>query len=216
MITNFTDVKILTRNTTAYPISINDVKAYSKYFRKTTQSDTHQDAFITKIIERTVDNWEAETRFLLLDQTFKTSLWSQKAIYLNFKGRLTRLNVREFGDVLYHPCHWDQVTPKEILDTDFYHFTPESGTTPAIFQLKEGACDLLLYPVLNNLEITVIGGYPLNNFTDMPKEIKEALAMQCSDIVDADNDICDCMGFYTHEVKRIYRKYTAFTTTISF
>lgn len=215
MITNFSDVKILTRNITTYPITVDDVKSYSKYFRKTSLLNTSQDAFIAKMIARVIDGWESETGFLLLDQTLKTSLYNQLQIYPNFKGRLTRLNIRSFGDILYHPCTWNTIDAKEVLSTDIYYITPEVNTTPAIFQLKDGVCSLDLYPVYNNLEITLNGGYEDNDFTNMPQDIRDCLIMQCSDIVDVDNDICGCDGFYSQEVKRIYKKYTAFTTTIS-
>ena len=213
MITNFSDVKILTRNITSYPVTVADVKGYSKYYRKS--GDNTQDAFLEKLIIQTVLNWESETGFLLLDQTFKTSLYNQRAIYQNFKGRLTNLNIRSFGNILYHPCNWNQADAKSILSTDLYYWTPESGTNPAMFQLKSGVCHLELFEVYNNLETTITGGYELNNFTTMPQDIMNCLAMQCSDIFDADNEMCGCEGFYSYEVKRTYQKYTPYTTTIS-
>lgn len=212
MITNFSNVNTITRNSTAYPINATEVKAYSKYFRET--ADNTQDAFIDIIIKRVIDGWEGETGFLLLDQTFKTSLYNQTQIYPNFKGRLTRLNIRSFGNVLYYPYDWNTEDAKQTLLTDLYFWTPESGTTPAIFQLKDYQC-LCLYPIYNNLEVTIIAGYALNNFTNMPQEIKDCLIMQASDIVDAANYICGCEGFYSYEIKRIYNKYKAFTVNIS-
>jgi hypothetical protein len=215
MITNFNDVEIVTRNTISYPITVDDVKAYSKYFRKTDPSDTSQDAFISKMIARVVDGWEAETGFLLLDQTFKTSLYNQEYIYHHFIGRFTRLNLRSFGDFLYHPRDWNETDAKIILSSDNYIIHSELNTTPAMFQLSSDNQYLSLYPAYNNLETEVVGGYDSNDFSSMPQEIKDALAMQVSDIIDADNDICGCDGFYSQEVKRIYCKYTIFTVNIT-
>lgn len=213
MITNFSDVKTLTRNITSYPVTVADVKAYSEYYSKS--SDNTKDAFIEKLIAQAVLNWESETGFLLLDQTFKTSLYNQRAIYQNFKGRLTKLNIRSFGNILYHPCNWNQADAKEILSTDLYYWTPESGTTPAMFQLKSGVCHLELFEVYNNLETTITGGYALNNFTNIPQDIVTCLAMQCAELFDARNGVCGCEGFYSDEVSRIYQKYTPYTITIS-
>lgn len=213
---NFCNVKILTRNTSILPITIANVKAYSKLFREGDPLDTSKDAFIDKMIMRAIDGWEAETGFLILDQTFNTSLYNQVEIYSNFKARLTRLNVRAFGNVLYYPYQWNNIDPKSTLSTDTYYFTVEKGTTPAIFQLKEGVCYLNLYPVYNNLEIDITAGYEANNFTNMPQEIKDVLAMQVADIIDIDAGFCDCNGFYSQEIQRIYSKYTAYTTNITF
>lgn len=208
---NFCNVKVdeLTRNTSILPITVAEVKAYSKQ----DFLDTSKDAFIDKMIMRAIDGWEAETGFLILDQTFNTSLYNQVEIYSNFKARLTRLNVRSFGNVLYYPCQWNNIDPKSILSTDTYYFTVEKGTTPAIFQLKEGVCYLNLYPVYNNLEIDITAGYEANNFTNMPQEIKDALAMQAADLIDIHEGFC---GFYSQEIQRIYGKYTAYTKNITF
>lgn len=214
MITYFYDAQELTRNKTSYPITVADVKAYLK------SSDNTKDAFIETLIAEVVLNWESETGFLLLDQTFKTSLYNQRAIYQNFKGRLTKLNIRSFGNVLYHPCGWNQADAKEILSTDLYYWMPESGTTPAMFQLKSGVCHLELFEVYNNLETTITGGYALNNFTNIPQDIVNCLAMQCAELfearlVDPRITVCSCKGFYSYQVDRIYQKYTAYTITIS-
>jgi len=208
---NFCNVKVdeLTRNTSILPITVADVKAYSKQ----DFLDTSKDAFINEKIMRAIDGWEAETGFLILDQTFNTSLYNQVEIYSNFKARLTRLNVRSFGNVLYYPCQWNNIDPKSILSTDTYYFTVEKGTTPAIFQLKEGVCYLNLYPVYNNLEIDITAGYEGNNFTNMPQDIKDVLAMQAADLVDGFTGFC---GFYEQEIQRIYGKYTAYTKNITF
>ncbi len=128
---------------------------------------------------------------------------------------MTRLNIRSFGNILYHPCNWNQTDAKEVLSTDLYYWMSESGTTPAMFQLKSGVCHLALFEVYNNLEVTITGGYALNNFTNIPQDITNCLAMQCSDLFDADNEMCDGGGFYSYEVQRIYEKYKPFTITIS-
>lgn len=208
---NFCNVKVdeLTRNTSILPITVAEVKAYSKQ----DFLDTSKDAFINEKIMRAIDGWEAETGFLILDQTFNTSLYNQVEIYSNFKARLTRLNVRAFGNVLYYPCQWNNIDPKSTLSTDTYYFTVEKGTTPAIFQLKEGVCYLNLYPVYNNLEIDITAGYEGNNFTNMPQDIKDALAMQAADLVDGFEGFC---AFYSQEIQRIYSKYTADTENIIF
>lgn len=210
---NFCDVQELTRNITSYPITVADVKDYSKYYRKT--SDNTKDDFIEKLIAQAVLNWENEVGFLLLDQTFKTSLYNQREIYQGFKGRLTRLNIRSFGNVLYHPCNWNEVDAKQILSTDLYFWKTESGTTPATFQLKSGVPYLELFEVYNNLEVTITGGYALNNFTTMPQDIKNCLIMQVANLFDADNNEGCGDGFYAYEVNRIYSKYKPYTLTIS-
>lgn len=211
---NFCDVQELTRNITSYPITVADVKRRLKYYNYGQLNDSTNDPFIQDLIQQAVLNWEDETDFLLLDQTFKTSLYNQREIYQGFKGRLTRLNVRSFGNILYYPYNWNEVDSKQILSTDLYYWTPESGTTPAIFQLKSGVSYLSLLEVYNNLEVTVTGGYALNNFANIPQDITNCLAMQCANLFDTVKEKQgDC--FYEYEVKRIYAKYKPYTTTIS-
>ena len=209
----FSNVTTITRNATSYPISIADVKAYSDYFRTTV--DTSQDAYIDKMIAQVVDGWEHETGFLLLDQTFKTSMYNAYLIHSAQPLGLTRLNVRSFGDILYYPNVWDQTGPMEILATDQYFWEPERGITPAIFILKDGIRCVELWYSNHNFETTITAGYALNNFTTMPTDIKNCLAMQAADIMDARQEDCSNKAFHMAEVRRVYRKYTAFTTMIT-
>jgi len=212
---NFLNVKALTQDTSILPITVADVKAYSKFFIEGDPTDTSKDVFIEKMIIQAIRNWEEETGFLILDQTFKTSLYNQRTLYYNFKARLTRLNIRSIGDVLYHPDDWNNTDAKLTLSTDKYYFTEERDTDPAFFQLKEGVCYIELYPVYNNLEVTVTAGYEANDFTNLPSDIKDAIAMMTSDIVDADAGICGCEGFYSQEASRVYGKYTAYTPILT-
>jgi len=209
----FSNVTTITRNATSYPISIADVKGYSNYFRTTV--DTSQDDYIDKMIAQVVDNWEDETGFLLLDQTFKTSHSNTYLIHSAIPLGLTRLNVRSFGDILYYPYVWDQTSPMQILATDQYFWQPERGTDPAIFSLNDGIRCLELWHSNHNFETTITAGYALNNFTAMPRDIKNCLAMQVADIMDARQEDCSNKSFHMDEVKRVYRKYKAFTTTIT-
>lgn len=212
-IVNFNNTAELSKNTTSYPITIDDVKAYSKYFRKNNPTDTTQDTFIQQMIVRAVSDWEAETGFALLDQTLKIALYNIIYLNSNLKARITRLNVRSVEDVLYHPTTWNQSDSKVVLDQDRYTISPELGTMPQIFQLND--CTLSLYKIYNNLETNIVCGYENNDFTNLPQDIKECLIMQVSDIIDIDNDICDCQGFYGGEVQRIYKQYTIYDKSIT-
>ena len=212
---NFFNVKTLTRDDSTLPITVDDVKAYSQYFNYGELVDISLDTHILRRIKNVITNWESETGFLIYDQTFKTSLYNQVNLFQGFKARLTRLNVRAFGDILYYPENWNNTDAKSTLSTDNYYFIPERDTDPAVFQLKEDICYINLYPVYNNLEITITAGYEANDFTNMPQDIKDCLAMSVADIIDVERQICGCDGMNALEVQRIYRKYTAYTATLT-
>ena len=97
---SFGNVKRLTYNQTSYPITLVDVKAYSKWF-ETSPTDTSIDTWITNfVIPKAVEQFEAVSGYLILDQTFQASIRSlQSPVYKTFQAELIHLNIRSVNDV---------------------------------------------------------------------------------------------------------------------
>ena len=212
MISSFTNFTSLTRNTATLPITPAEVRAVAQYFNGN-RDDTTIDAEITRYILQGVFNWENETRFLLLDQTFKTFLYNEYYITHKFIARLPVLNVYSVDNIKHHPCDWNYTDAKITLDPTLYFTTPEAGTDPIKFQLR-GGC-LKVFEMYNNIEFNGKGGYVNNNFTNMPLEIKDALILMVADILDARKGLCACQGAFYGEVLARYKKHTAYNISIT-
>ena len=204
---SFGNVKRLTYNQTSYPITLADVKAYSKWF-ETNPTDTSIDTWITNfVIPKAVEQFEAVSGYLILDQTFQASIRSlQSPIYETFQAELIHLNVRSVNDVLYYPCDWNNTDAKTILDTKNYYFTPEQSNTPYIFNLE--SCYLSFYEIQNNIQTSYAGGFENNDFTNLPIDILETLKMYAADIVDIRKNMCDCSGFHDGWIAQTINKYS--------
>jgi hypothetical protein len=212
MISNFINFTALTQNTATLPITPAEVRAVAQYFRSN-KADTTFDADITQIIIDNVINWERETSFLLWDCTFKVFIYDQFTFNHKFIARLPVLNVYSVDSIKYHPCDWNYTDAKITLDPNLYFTTPEAGTDPTKFQLRN--CNLRTFELHNNLEFNGKGGYANNNFTNMPLDIKRALILNTADVFDENNGFCKCNGGYYDEVLGRYKKHTAYNISIT-
>lgn len=212
MISSFTNFTQLTQNTTILPITPEEVRAISQYFDGKRDS-TDIDAEVSQYILEAVFNWENETRFLLLDQTFKVFLYNEYYITQNFIARLPVSNVHSVDNIKYHPSDWNYTDAKITLDPTLYFITPEVGTDTMKFQLRSDCLEV--FKMYNNLEFNGKGGYENNNFTNMPLEIKRALILMTADILDARKGYCACQGAFYNEVLSRYKKRTAYNISIT-
>lgn len=212
MISTFINFISLTQNTATLPITPAEVRAISQYFedkREYAGIDTE----ISQYILEAVFNWENETGFLLLDQTFKAFLYNEYYITHNFVARLPVLNIYSVDNIKYYPCNWNYTDAKIILDPALYFITPEAGADTMKFQLRGGCLEV--FKMYNNIEFNGKGGYENNDFTNMPLEIKRALILMTADIVDIRKGLCACQGAFHKEILSRYKKRTAYNISIT-
>ena len=204
---SFGNVKRLTYNQTSYPITLADIKAYSRWYIEN-PTDTTFDTWVEQVaIPIAIEEFENKAGYLILDQTFQATIRSlQSPIYETFQAELIHLNIRSINDVLYYPCDWNNTDAKTILDTENYYFTAEQGNTPYIFNLEK--CYFSFYEIQNNIQTSYTGGFQDNNFTNLPVDILKALKMQVSDIIDITRGLCGCEGFYSGLISQTINKYS--------
>lgn len=164
---------VISRDTSSYPILLDEVKMWCEISLQNTQKDT---LIQNKIIPTVVDQWENKTRFFLLDTQRKGILNSQD--YAFCKVRLEALNVREILEIEYYPASYEQ-GPASFLDiANDITFEHEINATSAKVYYKNRY--LALYKNFKNkLSISYQAGYENNDFSNMPKKIKNALLEMC-------------------------------------
>lgn len=203
----FSTKKILNINTSSYPVTLADIKKVSQFYKQN-PDDTSQDSYVEDtLIPASVENWEEQTRFLLLDQQIKASIPSIGTI-LSEKIQLynTFLNVRNTLTFSYYPRRWDHITPKTEIDPADYYINPESLGTSQVYKLFHRPwVPIQLYTVDNNLEIIFNAGYADNDFSTLPKEIKDALAMQVASQIDVLQGYC--IDLYSKIIAMYYDKF---------
>lgn len=208
MLLNNCNKILISENTTSFPISLADVKAFSKYF-ETNPTETKYDAILNNVyIPQIVKSWQNETDFLILDTTYKIFYYNVYVLEHNIKEPviLPFLNCREVISVKYYDSNWDEdIANKLTLDTSKYIFDDEAFNTPRAFYFKKNEPYIELYDYLNNLEFNIKFGYANNNFANLPKEIKDVLSMQVSSIIDSENGYCN--ENYNQIIQIIYQKY---------
>jgi hypothetical protein len=204
---SFGNVTRLSYNQTSYPITLADVKLYSKWF-DINSTDTSIDTWIESfVIPKAVEQFESSSGYLILDQTFQATIRSlQSPIYQTFQAGLIHLNVRSVDGVLYYPCDWEGVDARTTLDTEGYFFIAEQGNAPYTFNLK--SCYLSFYEIQNNIQTSYAGGFEENDFTSLPIDILEALKMYAADLVDIRKNMCDCSGFHDGWIAQTVQKYS--------
>lgn len=204
---NFSLTKTLARNITSYPITLAEVKARSEYFRQN-PSDTSLDSYITSIvIPKIIFDWEKSTGYLLLDHTIQAFVPNLKSINTNMLNvGFQHLNIRQFTNVKYYPENWNYSDSKTTLDSSYYFFIPESGNECTKFNLKEDYTPLILFDMLNNLEVNYKAGFENNVFTSLNPSIVDALACQAALAVDAKTGYCQ--DFYSTIVAEVYAEYS--------
>ena len=202
----FVAVDNLSYNDTSFPITLEDVKFHSKWFDEN-ENDTTLDTYIQNfVIPQAVKSFEIATGFLIQDQTYSATINSlQSPIYQCFRAGLIHLNVRSVNDVLYFPCNWNGIDERSILDTGSYIFTEASGNVAKHFYLK--SCYLSFYEIENNIKVSYSAGYENNDFTNIPKDIKNCLAMYSADLIDIKKGLCEGQGQHDGWIRQTVNKY---------
>jgi hypothetical protein len=204
---SFSNKKIISRNTTSYPINASDVKALSEYFRQN-PSDTSLDSYITnQIIPKIIFDWEKSTGYLLLDhsiQAFVPDLQTIMGEQLNIG--FEHLNIRTFSSVKYYPEDWDYSEARTAFDLSKYFIIPECARECAKLNFKQVNLPIDLFPMQNNLECNYLAGYASNSFATLPPMIKDALASQAALAVDAKTGFCQDFGLTI--IGEVYAQYS--------
>lgn len=207
--------EIVSRNTTSYPIAISDVKFFSQYF-KANPDDVSQNDFITERIKMDVNNFENETKFILLDTTFKIYYNNPKTSYFgNYIKKyppkcflngiaLSSLNVRSIESIKYYHLNTIDNEERKLVDSFYYYTEPETMNFPLVIRMKENYY-LELANTHNSIEIKYKAGFENNVFTNLNQEIKTALAQLVAYNVDVKNNFCN--ELYNHNIEEIYDKY---------
>lgn len=211
----FSNKKTTFKETSPFPILLADVKAKSFYFTENPDDDSQDDFIQNFLIPNIVANWERSTKYLLLDQAISAFVPSLRSINcLELQIDLTNLNIRSVVGVFYYPEDWNESDAKTELNSDYYSVSEELSRIPSSFSLKKDYAPLVLFPKQNNLEVRYLAGFAANSFTDLDQEIKDALAMQASMVMDTKNGYCE--DYYSAIIKDIYAKYTIVKPQISF
>lgn len=203
----FSNKTTLSTNKNSYPITIEDVKAKSFYFKDNPEDDTFDDYITNFIIPKVVDNWEDETKYILLDSTIQSFVPNIEFINSNRLAiSLDNLNVRNVSNIKYYEYDTDLPESKVILDSDYYNLSQESKKTSRKITLRTDVLPLQLFPIENNLECNYVAGFEDNDFTDLDVDIKNCLASQASIIFDVKQGYCD--NYYRDFIEDVYNKYT--------
>jgi hypothetical protein len=213
--------QIVSRNESSYPITISDVKVFSQYF-KINPDDQSQNDFITQRIKMDVNNFEDETKYILLDTTFKLYYNDPRTSYFgnyiqNYPAkcflnglRLSSLNLRLIDHIKYYELNTKDNDDRVLLSSSNYYLEPELMNTPSIIRIKENN-SFELANTNNSIEIQYKAGFANNVFTSMPEEIKIALAQLVAYNIDVKNQICNDQ--YSDNIRAIYDKYRKFNIT---
>ena len=212
---NFENKKIISRNISSYPILLADVKARSKFYLEN-PTDTDQDSYVVNfIIPSVIKDWELSTKFLLLDQLIQAYIPNIQYINSNsLEMKIENLNIREVDFIKYYPQDWNESDARITLDPDFYLVTEEIMQIPSKIKIKKENLPISLFNIQNNFQIQYQVGYLGNDFTNLPQQIKDALAMQAATIIDIRNGYCE--DFYSTLIQEAYAEYTIEQQLISF
>ena len=195
--------RVLLASDQTYPINIDDVKKYSKFFELNT--DAEIDNLVDICISEAISNWESETGFLLLDQTL-TSFLDKTNLHCIKKMQFLHTNISTIGSISYYPSDWDCITARQTIEEASYLLSEEFLDKPKMITLKEW---LDLYPIERNVKIVYRGGFVDNIFTPIDPDIKKALAMQSALNLDMRKGIENCEAhFYQELITATYIKYT--------
>jgi len=211
----FENKKLISRETSSYPVSLADVELKSFYYLDNL-TDTSQDSFVESfLIPTIIDDWEENTKYLLLDQQFK--VYIPDLYYINSKYlemSLGYLNLRTINSINYYPSSWNESDAKSVLDVTNYRISEELLQIPSNLIIKSEYLPLDIYDTKNNLEADISAGFASNDFTNLDPEIKDALTMQIATAIDIKMGYCD--GYYNDKIETIYAKYSAYKNLISF
>lgn len=204
---SFSITKRISRDTSSFPIDLDDVKARSEYFRLNPSDDSFDTYISSVIIPKVVLDWELATGYLLLDtsvQAFVPSLQLIRTEQINIL--FEHLNIREFTNIKYYPYDWDYSETKTTFDSSNYFLIPETGRSPAKLNFKDAYLPIQLFGMENNLEANYKAGFEENDFTDLSDIITDALATQVAMIIDSRNGLCQ--NFFSEPTSLAYANYS--------
>lgn len=212
---SFSNEKIISKNTSSFPIVLDDVKSKS-FFYIDNPTDTTEDDFVNNfLIPTVIEDWEESTHYLLLDQTLKNYVPDIGVINNNsLEICLNYLNIREVESIKYYPDSWNEIDPKLLLDVGDYNITEELLNITSKLKLKKTVLPLVFFNIKNNLESQIKAGFLDNDFSSMDSEIKQGLAMQVATAIDIKNGYCS--NYYSDRIESIYAKYSIQKQLISF
>jgi hypothetical protein len=205
---NFSILKIESKNKTSYPVSLADVKEFCEFYKENPTS-TKYDSIINSVwIPRFVEDWENTTGFVLLDTSVKSFVRDILDLpditsFVSF----INLNIREVTAVKYHPTSWDNSAAKTTLDTSKYIISEEIGVYAKTLSIKKDFVPFYIYPIKFNLQAEYTCGYEDNDFTNIPVEIKQAIAMQIAMQIDTSEGLV-CDEIYAEHISTTYANYT--------
>lgn len=205
---NFSTKKTISRNQETFPLELNDIKPLCRFYIENPTSEKYDTLITDYIIPSIVIDWERTTKFILLDTTIQAFIPNIGAVTsLASDLSLENLNVREVSSIKYYPSSWNQTDDKTTFDTSDYILSDEVDIIPIKLNFKESLIPLWLYPKTLNLEINYSCGYEENDFTDLPYEIKTALAMQVAMYIDVKEGL-SCQSEYAPFIEQAYAKYS--------
>ncbi|MFT6842661.1 MAG: hypothetical protein ACJASR_001430 [Psychroserpens sp.] len=212
---NFTNKKIISRNTSSYPIDLADVKEKSAFYEEN-PTDTSMDNYvINTLIPNIVDDWEESTNYLLLDQVIKAYVPDLQFINSNsLEIGLNYLNIREVNSIKYYPSNWNEEAIKTILNSTNYIITEELLKISSKLKIKKEYLPITLFNITNNLESEIQAGFASNDFSTLNPQIKEVLSMQAATAVDVRQGYCK--GFYNEIIYELYEKFSIEKQLVSF
>lgn len=203
----FSNTQTISRNENSYPITLEDVKSKSFYFKDNPDDETFDDYITDFIIPKVISDWEDSTKYILLDTEIKSFVPNIEFINSNrLPLSLKHLNVRSLTELSYYDYAIEIPTSKTIVYQNYYITNEETKKTPINIYLHYSLIPLRIYPIVNNLECKYSAGFEDNDFTNLPKDIKDCLSAQASVIFDVKQGYCD--NFYVDFISKVYDDYS--------
>jgi len=205
---SFSTKKLISRNESLFPVSLDDVKKFSQFYKNNPDTEEYNSMIENYWIPIFVKDWERTTNFLLLDttvQAFVPDIGTISGVASNIS--LKNLNVREVSSVKFYPESWNQSDPKTTLETSKYLLSDEVYNIPINLNIKAQYLPFRLYPKTLNLEINYSCGFQGNNFENIPSEIISTIAMQVAMQVDSKEGL-SCGSEYAPFIEQVYSEYT--------
>lgn len=204
----FENTKTVSRDISSYPITLEDVKAKSFYFKDNPDDESFDSYIETFVIPKVVNDWEETTKFILLDSEIKAYIPNLEFINSNrLPLSLEQLNIRSIDSLKYFEYDINLPAERVQINSDYFSKSEELKKVPINIYLHNSLLPLHLYPITNNLECSYKAGFEDNDFDNIPVDIKDCLAAQASIIFDVKQGYCD--NYYLDFIAKTYDDYSA-------
>lgn len=204
----FENTKTISKDISSYPITLEDVKAKSFYFKDNPDDDSFDTYINTFVIPKVISDWEDSTKFILLDSEIKAFVPNLEFINSNrLPLSLSHLNVRTIQSIKYFEYDVNLSNEKISILSNYYSKSEELNNKPINIYLHYSLLPLRIYPIDNNFECSYLAGYENNDFENIPVDIKDCLAAQASIIFDIKQGYCD--NYYLDFITKVYNDYSA-------